>query len=155
MATRPRSRLDERPVAGQAVLRPSWFMQNFSEGHHLASIRDNGAIYSAAADGRIDFIDIDDIADCAVAALLAPEVTDRDHVLTGPQALSYDEAADVLTKTIGRPVRHVRLASADLARHFARGLPQTYAKALAAMDIDLAAGIEDWTIDTVRDLTGK
>jgi uncharacterized protein YbjT (DUF2867 family) len=141
-------------AADWAVLRPSWFMQNFSEAHHLASIREEGAIYSAAADGRIAFIDAEDIANCAVAALLAPDAANRDHVLTGPQALSYDEVAAILANVAGRPVRHVRLAPEELARHFAHGLPQVYAEALAAMDVDLAAGIEDRTTDTVRDLTG-
>ncbi|HEV2604757.1 MAG TPA: ergot alkaloid biosynthesis protein, partial [Microvirga sp.] len=46
-----------------AVLRPSWFMQNFSEGPHGRTIREESAIYSATDTGRVGFISADDIAE--------------------------------------------------------------------------------------------
>lgn len=52
-----------------AVLRPSWFMQNFSEGPHGQTIRDESTIYSATANGRVGFISADNIAEVAVALL--------------------------------------------------------------------------------------
>ena len=45
---------------GWAVLRPSWFMENFFVGQHAATIRDEDAIYSATDDGLSAFIAVED-----------------------------------------------------------------------------------------------
>lgn len=137
------------------VLRPSWFMQNLTT-QHLPSILDSGCIYSATADGRIPFIDAADIAAVAVAALCDPTLVSGDHVLTGPEALTYDEVARAISQVIGRPVRHYRLSMQKLtARYIASGLPQDYAAALAGMDELIAGGAEDRTTRNVYELTGR
>lgn len=138
-----------------AVLRPSWFMQNFSEQQHLATIRDEGAVYSAAGDGRVAFVDAGDIAEAA-CALLARVPPQRDYVLTGPRALSYDEAAAAIAEAAGRPVRHVRLSVSELsARLQAAGMTRRYADLLAGMDGEVARGAEDRTTGDSAALTGK
>lgn len=65
-----------------AVLRPSWFMQNLSEGQHLKPILEEGAIYSATEDGKIGFIDAADIAACAAALFAAERTENGDHILS-------------------------------------------------------------------------
>lgn len=139
-----------------AVLRPSWFMQNFSEGPHAATIREEGIIYSATGAGRVGFIDAEDIAATAAACLTATTPLNSDVVLTGPQALSYDNIAAIITAALGRPVRHVSLDPAALvARLVAQGLPPDYANTLARMDADIAAGAEDCTTSGVEQVTGQ
>ncbi len=129
-----------------AVLRPSWFMQNFSEGPHAATVRDEGIIYSATGTGRVGFIDAEDIAATATACLTATTPLNSDVVLTGPEALSYDDIAATITSALGRPIRHLSLApSALTARFIAQGLPRDYAETLTQMDVDIAAGAEDCT----------
>lgn len=143
-------------TADWAVLRPSWFMQNFSEGAHGMSIRQEGAIYSATGTGRVGFIDAGDIAAAAVAALTAPGALNTDCVLTGPEALSYDDAAAIMSATLGRPVRHVLLEPAALtARLAAQGMPHAYAETLSRLDEAISAGAEDRTTDSVERLTGQ
>lgn len=139
------------------VLRPTWFMQNFSEGQLLAPIRDEGAIYTATGDGRIGFIDAEDIAVVAVEALTRPGFASGDVILTGAAALSYDDVATTLSDALDHPVRHHRLSVAALAaRHMARsGLPKSYAEMLAAMDANIASGSEDRTTDAVARITGR
>lgn len=137
------------------VLRPTWFMQNFSELHHRDSIRDESAIFTATGDGRIGFIDAKDIAACATALLVAPSVNNTDYILTGPEALSYDVVAETLSNQLGRQITHHRLSVDGLAeRHQSLGLPQEYAKTLAAMDDAIAGGSEDRVTDHVQALTG-
>lgn len=139
-----------------AVLRPSWFMQNFSEGPHAATIRDEGIIYSATGTGRVGFIDAEDIAATAVACLTATAPLNSDVVLTGPEALSYDDIAAIITAALGRPVRHVSLDPAALtARFVAQGLPPDYAKTLAGLDANIAEGAEDCTTPGVQRVTGQ
>ncbi|SLN73590.1 ergot alkaloid biosynthesis protein [Ruegeria meonggei] len=139
-----------------SVLRPAWFMQNFSELHHRNPIRDEAAIYTATDDGRIGFIDAGDIAACAAALLVAGTVENTDYILTGPEAISYDVVAETLTYQLGRQISHDRLTVDELAeRHQSLGLPEEYARALAAMDGAIAAGAEDRVTDNVQKLTGK
>ncbi len=138
-----------------AVLRPSWFMQNFSEGPHAATIREEGIIYSATGTGRVGFIDAEDIAATAAACLTAETPLNSDVVLTGPEALSYDDIAVILTSALQRPIRHRSLDPAALiARFVAQGLPPDYAMTLTRMDVDIAAGVEDCITAGVAQVTG-
>lgn len=139
-----------------AVLRPSWFMQNFSEGPHRATILAENAVYSATADGRVGFVSADDIAACAAACLTADAPPNRDAILTGPRAIAYDEAAAIIAQASGRSVVHRRISVEDLAaRHVAQGLPPAAAQGLAMMDAAIAAGLEDRVTDEVTALTGR
>ncbi len=139
-----------------AVLRPSWFMQNFSEGPHAATIREEGIIYTATGAGRVGFIDAEDIAAAAAASLTATTPLNSDVVLTGPDALSYDDTAAIITAALGRPVRHVSLDPAALAARFvAQGLRSDYAGMLAGLDADIASGAEDRTTLGVEQVTGQ
>jgi ergot alkaloid biosynthesis protein len=139
-----------------AVLRPSWFMENFSAGQHLATIRDEDAIYSAADDGLTPFIAVDDIAEVAFRALTNEEAANDGLVLTGPVALSYDEAAAIIGAARGRAVRHVRLTGEELTARFeAFGLSHDYAVMLAGLDRAIATGAEARTTPIVARLTGR
>ncbi|MBB6551487.1 NmrA family NAD(P)-binding protein [Nonomuraea rubra] len=138
-----------------AVLRPSWFMQNFT-GPSLELRERDGEILSATGDGRVAFIDAGDIAAVAGHALTDERSHDTAHVLTGPEALSYDDVAALLAERHGRPVRHRAVSVDELAAHFAaRGLPAEYAAVLAALDDDLRGGSEERVTGTVERITGR
>jgi uncharacterized protein YbjT (DUF2867 family) len=137
------------------VLRPSWFMQNFTTQHRRA-ILDEGCLYSATGDGRVPFIDAADIAAVAAEALASSTLASGDHVLTGPEALSYDEVARAISASIGIPVRHCRLSVDELAaRHAASGIPRSYALTLAGMDGHIAQGSENRLTLEVERITGR
>lgn len=139
-----------------SVLRPTWFMQNFSEQQHLQTIREEGAIYSATGDGRVPFIDIGDIAAVAVEALVQPDFPDGDLVLTGPEALSYTDVAQMISAAAGIRVKHCQLSELELVARFCEGgLTAEYARALAAMDSAISAGAEDRVTHKVESITGR
>ena len=143
-------------TADWAVLRPSWFMQNFSEGQHLAAIRGEALIYSATEEGRIPFISADDIAACAVAALTSPEPLNRDFILTGPEPISYDTVARRIGEALGRPITHRRVSAEDLAAWYRSiGRPAPLAQMMGIMDTMIAGGAEDRTTDCVQALLGR
>ena len=143
-------------VPSWIVLRPTWFMQNFSEQQHLPTIVGDGAIFSATGDGRIGFIDADDIAAVASIALTAPDFLSGDLTLTGPSTLSYDEVAMLIGQAAGRDIHHHRLSEQEMAERFVTfGVPEGFASGLAAMDSAIAAGAEDRTTDTVPRVTGR
>lgn len=102
-----------------AVLRPSWFMQNVIGEHpHARMIRHTSTIVTATVGQRVGFIDAGDIARVGVEALLASEALNTDLILSGPQALSYEDMAGVLAAASGRadhPCRgHTRRGAATL-----------------------------------------
>lgn len=139
-----------------AVLRPSWFMQNFTGEHaHARTVRTDGTLHTAAGAGRVGFVDADDIAAVAVHALTDIRAPNTDLVLTGPQALSYDDVAAVLSQVTGRTVTHHRLSYKQMRLRLAADMPEAFAALLAGMDRSIAAGTEDRTTDTVERLTGR
>ncbi|UYV16686.1 NmrA family NAD(P)-binding protein [Porphyrobacter sp. ULC335] len=137
------------------VLRPTWFMQNFTTQHRQA-ILEEGCLYSATGDGRVPFIDAADIAAVAAEALTDSALPSGEHVLTGPEALTYDEVAYAVSARIGRAVRHCRLSANELAARYAGfGIPRSYALTLAGMDEAIAQGSEDRITMEVERITGR
>ncbi|MFE7661081.1 NmrA family NAD(P)-binding protein [Streptomyces celluloflavus] len=139
-----------------AVLRPSWFMQNFTGTHaHARSIRDEGIIRTATESGRVGFVDAEDIAAVAVHALTDEQAPDTDLVLTGPEALGHDDIATIITEVTGRTVAHHRLSYEQMRDHLTTQVPVEFAAMLAGMDRAIAEGAEDRITDTVQRLTGR
>ena len=67
-----------------AILKPSYFMQNFINVQHADSIKTSGEIITASGDGKVGFVDADDIAEVGVRALMDDIPHNTDHVITGP-----------------------------------------------------------------------
>ncbi|MFE6401556.1 ergot alkaloid biosynthesis protein [Streptomyces alboflavus] len=140
-----------------SALRPSWFMQNFTADHpHAQSVRTDGVLTTATGTGRVPFVDADDIAAVAAHALTATPPPGHDLVITGPEALTYDEVAATLTDVTGRAVTHHAVSADELAERLTeRGLPAGFARVLAALDDGIRGGAEDRVTDTVARLTGR
>jgi uncharacterized protein YbjT (DUF2867 family) len=148
-----------RARPGWAVLRASGFMQNFLSPHPLGErIRRHGEIRTAAGDGRVGWIDARDIAATAAALLSDLDAIpgdQHDYLLTGPQALSYPEAAAIITAGTGRPVRVVHASEDQQAADLrSAGIPAQFAAILAAADAGARDGREDEVSTAVLDLTG-
>ncbi|UQI45226.1 NAD(P)H-binding protein [Streptomyces sp. HU2014] len=139
-----------------AVLRPSWFMQNFTGAHaHADSIRERGVIQTAAGAGRVGFVDADDIAAVAAHALTDDRAPGTDLILTGPEALDHDGIAAIVSQVTGRPVTHHRLTYDGMRDRLTALMPPEFATMLADMDRAIAEGAEDRTTDAVQRLTGR
>lgn len=138
------------------VLRPTWFMQNFVGDHPLAeSIRAAGEFITATGDGRLPFIDAGDIGRSAAVLLAADRLANGEHVLTGPRALNYDEAAAVMSALTGRRVTHRAVApECYVDRLVDAGYDREFAAGLVALDVLVAEGTEARVTDTVAQLTG-
>jgi uncharacterized protein YbjT (DUF2867 family) len=90
------------------VVRASWFMQNFSEGFMIEGIL-NGELMLPAGDIAEPFIDIDDIAEVAVAALTRPELRNRLFEVSGPRALTFAQCVAEISEAVGYPVKFTRI----------------------------------------------
>jgi uncharacterized protein YbjT (DUF2867 family) len=88
------------------ILRASWFCQNFSEAHFLEPIV-QGELALPVADIAEPFVDAEDIAECAVAALTQPGHTRQLYELTGPRALTFAQAVTEIARATRRTIEFV------------------------------------------------
>ncbi len=120
------------------LLRASWFSQNFSEGHLLEPVL-GGVVAMPAGDVREPFVDVDDIADVAVAALTDDRHADRLYELTGPRLLTFADAAAEISKAAGRDVQYVPITSDQ----FRAALTEEAGAEFAALLTDLCGEVLD------------
>lgn len=117
----------ERIVQGAGaewtVVRASWFNQNFSEGAFLDMVL-AGEIALPAGEIPEPFVDADDIADVAVAALTESGHDGKVYEVTGPRLLTFSQAVTEVAKASGREIRYVQIPQKAFAAAIAEaGLP--------------------------------
>ncbi|KXO76121.1 NAD(P)H-binding protein [Brucella anthropi] len=94
------------------VLRASWFMQNFSENYMRDELL-SGSLTLPVGPTKEPFIDADDIADVAVAALTEAGHRNRLYELTGPELFSFNEAVSEIAGATGRALSFHPVSFAD------------------------------------------
>lgn len=157
----PGSPLDRAEAATRAsgipwaVVRPTWFMQNFSEGIHAAEVA-GGRISAPTGVGAVPFVDADDIAAVAVALLAGDAPLGRAYDLSGPSALTMADVARLIGDAAGFPVVH---DDADPDRWEAEvraaGLPADYAALLTMLYGIVRSGADAALSDGVAAATGR
>lgn len=144
----------ERSGTPYVILRPNWFADNFHT-YWLHGVQ-TGTIAVPAGEGKSSFIDVRDIAASAAAALTKDQFNHQAFNLTGPEALSYGEAAAILSKALGRTIHYQALDDATFVSGLtAAGVPEDYAKFLAVLFYPVR---ENWTAGVstaVKTLTGQ
>jgi uncharacterized protein YbjT (DUF2867 family) len=116
-------------------LRPNFFMQNFVN-FFSQTIKSQNAFYVPAGDAKVSFVDVRDIAAVAVQALASNngKHEGKAYNITGGEALSYGQAAEILSKQLGKKVNYVNVSDED-AR-----------KGMKDM------GMDEWTINSMIEL---
>jgi len=94
-------------------LRPNFFMQNFVN-YYSNLIRSQGAFYMPAGDAKVSFVDVRDIAAVAIKSLINDnQQKGRTYNITGGEALSYGQAAEILSKAVGKKINYVNVTDQD------------------------------------------
>jgi uncharacterized protein YbjT (DUF2867 family) len=146
----------EESGLGWTLLRPHHFMQNLLA--QAQYVRQEGTIYSPSGDGKIPYVDGRDVGAVAAVILGAP---DRHHgktyVVTGSEAISYRQAAEIISGVIGKPVRFVDESPDEAqARRVREGIPPSVIESILAIGAYQRAGGKTVTItNTIADLTGR
>jgi len=73
----------------------------------LEYIVKEGAVYSASGDGKIPYVDLRDVAAVALVTLTQLGHLGKTYVVTGSEALSYREAAAIISAEIGKPLSFI------------------------------------------------
>ena len=135
------------------ILRPSHFAQNFTEAM-FAPV--DGRITAPVGAGAEPFIDVEDLAEAAAHILATGTAGGETVALSGPAALTFDEAARILSDTTGRPVRFHDQAEADHAADLrAAGTPEEYVRWRLAMLGGIRDGNDAYLSDGVQRLLGR
>jgi uncharacterized protein YbjT (DUF2867 family) len=116
-------------------LRPNFFMQNFI--NFLSdSIKNQNAIYLPTGDGKVSFVDVRDIAAVATKILVEDDVQHKgkSYNLTGPEALSYGDAAEIISNELGKKITYVNISDED------------------AQNGMRAMGLDKWFVDSMIEL---
>ncbi|EJC69230.1 LOW QUALITY PROTEIN: putative nucleoside-diphosphate sugar epimerase [Rhizobium leguminosarum bv. viciae WSM1455] len=121
------------------ILRASWFCQNLPAGEIGEP-----------------FIDADDIADAAVAALTDPGHRNRTYELTGPRALTFRQAVAEIAQATGRPIEYEQVSMADFTGGLAdAGLPQGLIDLLEELFGQVLDGRNSGTMGGVAEILGR
>jgi uncharacterized protein YbjT (DUF2867 family) len=120
-----------------SFLRPGAFMQNFVT-YFGKTIREQNAFYLPTEEGKVSFVDVRDIASVAVVILSGDlrQYENKAYGITGQEALSYGQAAEILSKECGRKISYVSI-SEESAR---KGMKET--------------GMTEWLIDAILEFYG-
>ena len=122
----------------------------------LPEFAGDGVLRGPAGDGRVSAVARDDVADVAVAVLTSDGHDGAAYDVTGPQALTLDEVAEVLTRVTGRPHRYEReTLEQAYASRAAYGAPDWQVEAWVSTYTAIAAGEMATVSDTVERLLGR
>ena len=147
--------VDAKAGAEWTILRSTWFMQNFSEDFMLEHVL-SGKIRLPAGDVPTPFLDADDIADVAVAALTEEGHTGQLYELTGPRLLTFAQAVAEIAEATGREIRYVPVSleehAAEATEH---GVPAEVVEALTYLFSEALDGRNANTTDGVQRALGR
>ena len=137
------------------VVRASWFNQNFSEGEFLGMVLD-GAITLPAGDIPEPFVDVNDIADVAVAALTEDGHNGEIYEVTGPRMLTFADVAEEISRAAGRVVEFIQIPKEAFAGAIAEsGAPQQIAWLLNYLFDTVLDGRNAYVCDGVKRALGR
>jgi uncharacterized protein YbjT (DUF2867 family) len=140
--------------APYVILRPNWFADNFHTFWKAGVSA--GHFGLPAGDGATSFIDLRDLVASIAAVLTTDRFDGQAFAVTGPQALTYAQAAEILSKAIGRPVAYEAIDDAAfIAMLTSFGVPEAYATFLATIFYPVRQGWAAGVSDAVLTLTGR
>ena len=141
--------------AALTILRSTWFMQNFSEDYMLEHVL-SGEIRLPAGDVPTPFLDADDIADVAVAALTDDRHAGQLYELTGPRSLTFADVAQEIGTAAGREIGYVPVSleqhAVEAAEH---GVPAEVIELLTYLFSEVVDARNAETTDGVRRALGR
>lgn len=137
------------------IVRASWFAQNFSESFMADGVL-NGELILPAGNTPEPFIDTDDIAEVAVAALLDPNKGNRLFEVTGPELKTFAECVDEISKQLGRSIKFTTVSIDEyLALLKSQQVPEDYQWLLKELFTVVFDGRNSHLTNGVEEATGR
>jgi uncharacterized protein YbjT (DUF2867 family) len=140
--------------ADLTIVRSTWFAQNFSEDYLVDGVR-AGEVAVPARDVPEPFVDADDIADVAVAALTDDRHVGELYELTGPRLLTFADAVNEIADATGREIRYVPISIDDFAAAAYQDLPGEFVELLTYLFGEVLDGRNAHLADGVQRALGR
>ncbi|WP_067438931.1 Rossmann-fold NAD(P)-binding domain-containing protein [Nocardioides jensenii] len=145
----------QRYGASWGTVRCAFFMQNFDESL-FAEPLGAGHLAFTAGDVREPFVDLDDVAEVAVAMMLGEAPVNRAYELTGPRLMTFADATADIAAAVGRPIAYEQVTTAHLVADLVdAGLPVDEAGGLAELFGEILDGHNAHVVDGVREALGR
>lgn len=138
------------------ILRPGFFAQNLQDAYRRDIVEDD-RLYVPAGRGRVAFVDLRDVAEVAALALGEPAAhRGQAYTLTGPEAIGFGGAAELLTRVLGRAIRYEPASMPGYARHLRRrALPWAQVLVQTILHVGLRLGQAEAVDPTLASLLGR
>jgi uncharacterized protein YbjT (DUF2867 family) len=144
-----------RSGAAWTIVRSSWFNQNFSESHFREPLLAGELMLPAGEVGE-PFVDADDIADVAVAALTQDGHVGELYEVTGPGLLTFAQAVEEIARASGRELRYARIGVDDFAAALAQeGVPDAEVGLLRYLFSEVLDGRNAQVTDGIQRALGR
>jgi uncharacterized protein YbjT (DUF2867 family) len=141
--------------ADWTILRSTWFSQNFSEGFFVDQVL-KGEVALPVATVQEPFVDADDIAEIAVAALIDDRHVGQLYELTGPRLLTFTEAIDEIARAAGREVRYKQVSPEQYASLLAeQNVPEEFVSLMNYLFTEVLDGRNAHLTDGVQRALGR
>jgi uncharacterized protein YbjT (DUF2867 family) len=136
------------------ILRPNWFMDNFHT-MWLEPILAEGIVPAPAAEGATSFIDTRDVAAAAAGALRSDRFNQRIFTLTGPEAITWRQAAESIAAATGRNITYIPIDDDSFRQSLLdAGLPSHLADYLTNLFGPTREGRSAFLTRDVQELSG-
>ena len=136
-------------------LRPNAFMQNYANTSGR-TIKTQSTFYMPLADGKVSLVDVRDIAAVAVAALTQKGHEGKTYEITGSEALSNEQIAEILSTVAGRKITYVNVSDDAASQGMkASRMPGVLIDALIELNKIQRAGYASTVSPVVEQVTGK
>ena len=137
------------------IVRASWFCQNFSENFFLEPVM-AGEVAFPGGHVLEPFIDVEDVADIAAAALAEDGHVGQLYEVTGPRLLTFADAVQEIAKATGREIRYVPVTPDEYAKAMLeQGVPAEFANPLTELIATVLDGRNASLSDGVRRALGR
>ena len=137
------------------IVRAGWFAQNFSEGF-MADMVNDGTVALPADGVQEPFVDVDDIADVAFAALTEDGHSGELYELTGPRLMTFAEAVAEIGEATGREINYVPIPrEAFKAGMVEQGVPADFVWLVDYLFTEVLNGHNAYLTDGVKRALGR
>lgn len=137
------------------IVRPNWFMQNFST-FWVQGIKEHGKIFLPAGNSKTSYISTLDIAAVSAKLLATDLFNNKSFELSGPESLDHDQIAKEISSITNRQIEYVEISPEDLKKALlGAGLPLDYSEFLILILGFLKAGYNSGLNNNVQEILGR
>lgn len=137
------------------VVRVDWFMQNFSEYFFLDPIK-AGVLAVPQAETKIPFIDLDDVADVALVALLNERYSNEVLELTGPDLINFREVVGEVSRATGRDIQYIPISIEEYTEMLrSLEVPEDFIWLITYLFTNVLDGRNASTTNTIEEILGR